>query len=86
MSEHVISARDVAENLADVRSSIARSEADYGRKPGSVTLVAVSKTKSAEEIAPALDYGQRISAKTAFRRRARNGPACAHVLLASNFT
>ena len=60
MSEHVISARDVAENLADVRSSIARSEADYGRKPGSVTLVAVSKTKSAEEIAPALDYGQRI--------------------------
>lgn len=60
MSEHVISARDVAENLAEVRASIARSEADYGRKAGSVTLVAVSKTKSAEEIAPALDSGQRI--------------------------
>ncbi|OYU47994.1 MAG: YggS family pyridoxal phosphate-dependent enzyme [Rhizobiales bacterium PAR1] len=60
MSEQITSAKDVAENLAEVRASIARSEADYGRKVGSVTLVAVSKTKSAEEIAPALDSGQRI--------------------------
>lgn len=51
---------DVAENLAVILESIARSERDYGRKPGSVILVAVSKTKSAEEITPALIAGQRV--------------------------
>jgi PLP dependent protein len=53
-------ASDVAGNLGDIRASIARSEADYGRKKGAVTLVAVSKTKAADEIAPALEAGQRI--------------------------
>jgi len=51
---------DVAANLADIRAAIARSEADYARPAGSVMLVAVSKTKSAEEIAPALEAGQRV--------------------------
>jgi pyridoxal phosphate enzyme (YggS family) len=51
---------DVADNLGEIRASIARSEADYTRKAGSVTLVAVSKTKSAAEITPALAAGQRI--------------------------
>ena len=48
------------ENLARVRGSIARAERDAGRAPGSVTLVAVSKTFAAEEIAPVLEAGHRV--------------------------
>lgn len=51
---------DVAANLAGIRAAISRAEKDHGRKPGGVMLVAVSKTKSAEEILPALEAGQRI--------------------------
>jgi PLP dependent protein len=48
------------ENLGRIRASIARAEADFGRKPGSVALVAVSKTFPAETILPVLEAGQRI--------------------------
>ena len=48
------------ENLARIRASIARAEADFGRKPGSVRLMAVSKTFPAEAIMPVLDAGQRL--------------------------
>lgn len=51
---------DVIEGLERVRTDMARSEADQGRKPGSVTLVAVSKTMPAERIRPALAAGQRV--------------------------
>lgn len=52
--------RDVAEGLARVRDEIARSMKDHGRRPGSVTLVAVSKTMPAERTRPALMAGQRV--------------------------
>ena len=48
------------ENLARIRASIARAEADFGRKPGSARLMAVSKTFPAEVILPVLDAGQRL--------------------------
>ncbi|MCB8819195.1 YggS family pyridoxal phosphate-dependent enzyme [Microvirga rosea] len=48
------------EHLKEVRANIARAAADYGRDPSSVTLVAVSKTFPAEDIAPVLAAGQRI--------------------------
>lgn len=51
---------NVAENLAEIRDSIARSAADYGRDGASVTLVAVSKTKPVDEILPALEANQRV--------------------------
>ncbi|MGL4241871.1 MAG: YggS family pyridoxal phosphate-dependent enzyme [Beijerinckiaceae bacterium] len=47
-------------NLARVKALIARMEADFARPPGSVSLIAVSKTFPAEAIAPVLDAGQRI--------------------------
>ncbi|MCA1999073.1 MAG: YggS family pyridoxal phosphate-dependent enzyme [Hyphomicrobiales bacterium] len=50
----------VAEALAGIRAAIARAEADHGRPAGSVTLVAVSKTKDADAIRPALAAGQRV--------------------------
>ena len=46
--------------LAEVRRRIDRAARDCGRDPASVTLVAVSKTFAAAEIAPALAAGQRI--------------------------
>jgi PLP dependent protein len=48
------------ENLHRIRASIARAEADFGRKPGSVQLIAVSKTFPAEAVMPVLEAGQRI--------------------------
>ncbi len=50
----------VAEALQTVKARLARSAQDAGRPEGSVQLVCVSKTKSADEIRPALDAGERV--------------------------
>ena len=55
MSEH-----NPVEGLVQVRAAIGRAAADYGRDPASITLVAVSKTFPAEDIAPVLAAGQRV--------------------------
>ena len=51
---------DTVTRLAEIRAAIGRAERDFGRKPGSAALVAVSKTKPAEQIVEALEAGQRI--------------------------
>lgn len=51
---------DVRTRLLETRNAVARSARDVGRKPDSVALVAVSKTKPADEIVPALEAGQRV--------------------------
>ncbi len=51
---------DVASNLATVKATIAAGEAEAGRQPGSVRLVAVSKIHDADRIRPALDAGHRM--------------------------
>ena len=51
---------DVAGRLTDVRVAIERAAVEAGRPPGSVALVAVSKTVAAEGLIPALEAGQRI--------------------------
>ena len=55
--EYGVNAR---ENLEKVRAAIAAAEAEAKRESGSVRLVAVSKTKSADEIRPVIDAGQRV--------------------------
>jgi hypothetical protein len=60
MADREIDQSDVAANLATVEAGIAAAAAAAGRPADSVTLVAVSKTHSAERIRPALDAGQRI--------------------------
>lgn len=50
----------VSENLRTIRTAIAQSETEAQHAPDSVTLVAVSKTFSADEIIPALESGQRV--------------------------
>lgn len=49
----------VAENLQHVRERIRRAERRYGRAPGSVSLIAISKTRRADEIRAAASAGQR---------------------------
>ena len=49
---------DVVARLQETRDAIARAARDFGRKPESVTLVAVSKTKPVEMIVPVLGAGQ----------------------------
>ncbi len=48
----------IAENLARVKAEIERAAAASGRSPGSVKLVAVSKTKPADAIREAMEAGQ----------------------------
>ncbi len=48
------------DGLAAVRQDIARACRDAGRDPGSVTLVAISKTFAADAIAPVIAAGQRV--------------------------
>jgi pyridoxal phosphate enzyme (YggS family) len=49
-----------ASGLAEVRAEITRACRDAGRDPGTVTLVAVSKTFGADAIEPAIAAGQRV--------------------------
>jgi pyridoxal phosphate enzyme (YggS family) len=48
----------IARNLADIRARIGAAAARAGRRPQDVTLVAVSKTRPAEDVAAALAEGQ----------------------------
>jgi PLP dependent protein len=48
------------ERLLLIKENIARAEADFGRNPGSVTLIAVSKTFPVEAIQPILAAGHRV--------------------------
>ncbi len=51
---------DAAANLASIQALVARAESDFGRAPGSVALIAVSKTKPTDEVVPVLAAGQTI--------------------------
>lgn len=55
--EYGVNAR---ENLEKVRAAIEAAETEAARESGAVRLVAVSKTKSADEIRPVIDAGQRV--------------------------
>ncbi len=49
---------DIKARLSSVRSRIRQAESDYRRTPGSVSLLAVSKTWPAEAVVAAMDGGQ----------------------------
>lgn len=51
---------DVTEKLEHVRAAIAAAEREVGRAAGSVGLIAVSKTKPADEIRQVIAAGQRV--------------------------
>jgi pyridoxal phosphate enzyme (YggS family) len=60
MTGTAANAVDAPARLAGVRNAIAKACAEARRDPAEVTLVAVSKTFAAEEVAPVLEAGQRI--------------------------
>ena len=54
-----MSAFDASAALAEIRARIARSAALAGRSPEAIELVAISKTRTAGEIMPLIEAGQR---------------------------
>ena len=64
-----------AENLAAVRRAIEAASGEAGRAAGAVTLVAVSKTFPADEIAPVIDAGQRVFGENRVQEARTKWPA-----------
>ena len=70
-----LSRADIAANLARVRERIALAALAARRRPEHVTLVAVSKTHSAESIAAALAAGQHVFGENRVQEAAAKFPA-----------
>jgi pyridoxal phosphate enzyme (YggS family) len=68
-------AEAIAAQLAAVRVRIASAAKVAGRDPAAVTLVAVSKTQSAERVAAALAAGQRVFGENRVQEAAAKWPA-----------
>ena len=66
---------DIRANLASVTARIARAAAAAGRAPGSVTLVAVSKTHGVPSIRAALEAGQRCFGENRVQEARAKWPA-----------
>jgi PLP dependent protein len=64
-----------ATHLAKVREEIARACASAGRDPGSVTLVAISKTFGADAIEPVIAAGQRVFGENRVQEAKAKWPA-----------
>ena len=60
--------------LEEVRANIAAAEREANRAAGSATLVAVSKTFSADDIRPVLDAGQRAFGENRVQEAQRKWP------------
>lgn len=63
------------EGLNAVLKQIATAEADAGRKPGSVRLVAVTKTFDADAIRPVIEAGQRVFGENRVQEAQSKWPA-----------
>lgn len=67
--------QDAAMRLAAVRDTIARQAAIAGRAAGSVTLIAVSKTKAEADILPLIAAGQRAFGENRVQEALAKWPA-----------
>lgn len=61
--------------LATIRDGIARACADARRSPADVTLIAVSKTQTADSIMPLIDAGHRVFGENRIQESAGKWPA-----------
>jgi pyridoxal phosphate enzyme (YggS family) len=75
MGADVAKSSDCVTRLAEVRAQIARACRDAGREPGSVTLVAVSKTFAAGAIEPVIAAGQRVFGENRVQEAKAKWPA-----------
>ena len=69
------SAIDAADTVGTVGQEIARACREAGRDPGSVTLIAVSKTFGADVIAPVIAAGQRVFGESRVQEAKAKWPA-----------
>ena len=60
--------------LAEIVSRIRKAESEYGRKPGDVTLVAVSKMQPTNRVQALLEQGHRIFGENRVQEAARKWP------------
>jgi PLP dependent protein len=67
-------AQPIAAQLAAVRARVAAAATASGRDPTAVTLVAVSKTHSAEDVTAALAAGQRVFGENRVQEAAAKWP------------
>ncbi len=68
--------RVIAARLAEVRAQIAAAAARVGRSPAEVTLVAVSKTVPAPQVAAAAAAGQRVFGENRVQEALAKAQAC----------
>jgi len=61
--------------LSDVTAAIAKAEADAGRAPGSVRLIAVSKVQPEARVRAVLDQGHRLFGENRVQEAAGKWPA-----------
>lgn len=61
-------------SLDEIKSRIAKAETSAGRKPGSVTLIAVSKVQPNERVEAVLDQGQRCFGENRVQEAAGKWP------------
>jgi len=61
--------------LAEIESRIAHAARLARREPGDVTLIAISKTRPAERIAPLIEAGQRVFGENRVQEAAEKWPA-----------
>ena len=66
---------DAVIRLHAVRQAIAGAQAEANRKAGSVTLVAVSKTFTADDIRPVIEAGQRVFGENRVQEAIAKWPA-----------
>jgi len=67
---------EIAARLAEVRAKIGRAATRSGRLPGEITLVAVSKTVSAQLVAAAVAAGQRVFGENKVQEALGKAGAC----------
>jgi PLP dependent protein len=67
--------KNAVERLHAIETHIRRAEGDFGRKAGSVQLIAVSKTFPAEAIEPVIKAGHRIFGENYVQESAAKWPA-----------
>lgn len=75
MHQAIPDREETVSHLRDVRAEITHAAKDFGRDPASITLVAVSKTFSADAIEPVLAAGQRVFGENYVQEAARKWPA-----------
>ncbi|HEX2753090.1 MAG TPA: YggS family pyridoxal phosphate-dependent enzyme, partial [Alphaproteobacteria bacterium] len=62
-------------SLSDIKAGINAACKEAGRQPEDVTLIAVSKNRSAEDILPLLENGQRVFGENRVQEAADKWPA-----------